>query len=152
MTYLWTTNTSSLVQGTRRPLFTRSSTKTMERKQGHLFFPTHQICFQIFSSGARNRKTRVTLMAHSFFLLHLPRRRTFYMHISVVPVYMTPYQLGINWSSWMFNERKGTIWMLLSLLVSAAECTWISYRDQTMTEPKALHCFDWDQLFWRTLH
>lgn len=34
------------------------------------------------------------------------QKGTFYMHISVVPVFMTPYQLGINWSSFMEGERN----------------------------------------------
>lgn len=144
------TNTSSLAQGTRRPLCMRSSTKegrlllllllrTMERKQGHDLSHTPDIFQDIFGWGQK----WVTLTALPFFLLHLTQRRqTFYMHISVVPVYVTPYQLGINWSSWMFNGRRGTLWMFLSLLLSATDCTGISYRDQTMTEPKgALRCF-----------
>lgn len=28
------------------------------------------------------------------------------MHISIVPVYVTPYQLGINWSSWVLVEGE----------------------------------------------
>lgn len=73
------------------------------------------------------------------------------MHISIVPVYMTPYQLGINWSSWMLMEGEE-----LDVLVSAAFCCglhWDEFQDQTMTEPKgAFHCFDWDQLLWTTLY
>lgn len=34
------------------------------------------------------------------------------------------------------NGRRGAIWMFVSLLLSASDCTGISYRDQTMTEPK----------------
>lgn len=50
------------------------------------------------------------------------------------------------------DGRRGIIWMYVSLLLSTTDCTGISYRDQTVTEHKgALHCFDWDQLFWRTL-
>lgn len=93
-------------------------------------------------------------MAHSVYCYNCwgdaERRQTFYTHISVVYVNMTPYQLGMNWSSWVFNRRRGTIWMLSSLLLSATRCTGISYRDQTITEPNALLWLG--PALWRTRH
>lgn len=44
------------------------------------------------------------------FLSHKPRkhtrRSTFYMHISIVSVFVTPNQPGMNWSSWMLMEGQ----------------------------------------------
>lgn len=34
------------------------------------------------------------------------QKGTFYKHTSIVPVHMTPYQLGINWSSWMLMKGE----------------------------------------------
>lgn len=42
---------------------------------------------------------------------------TLHAHICC-DVFMTPYQLGINWSSWMFDGRRHTIWMFLSATAS----------------------------------
>lgn len=60
---------------------------------------------------------------------------------SIVSVYVTPYQMGINWSTWMLTEGEELF----------GYTRLISYRKLTMTQPQgALHCFDWDPLFWES--
>lgn len=63
------------------------------------------------------------------------RRRTFYVHISIVPVDMTPYQLGISWRSWMLMELFGC-WMtcLCCFLLQTA------LGSVTGTRTKGGHC------------
>lgn len=91
-----------------------------------------------FSRGARNHKQEWP----SFFLpSHLPR--THWKETFRCTHLLCPH----TWLhiSWELTGAAGTIWIFVSLLLSATDCAGISYRDQTMTEPKEpLRCYDWE--------
>lgn len=74
----------------------RSSTKNMERKHGPMLFShtpdtyfSRNVCLET-EIADRSEFDGAAFV----FLLHLPRRLTFYMHTSIVPVYVTPISAG----------------------------------------------------------
>lgn len=60
------------------------------------------------------------------------------MHKLVASVNMTPCQLGVILSRRWIDGTRGTVWMFLSLLLFAVDCTGIRYRDQEMSELKCI--------------
>lgn len=122
VTYLWTTNTSSPAQVTRRPLFMKSSTKFMEQRS------FADVFLETFTSSQKSER------ASLFCLIcwgHTERRRTF--HTPIVSVYATPVWDGNKLEQLSENTERGIIWMYVFKLHSAVDCTWMIDEDQMMT-------------------
>ena len=136
------TSTSLLVQGTRRPLFMRSSTENTERKQGLSLFSLNLYCisrdFPMEPEFTDERLFWHTLLRRHICCRDQERRQTFHLGIFIVPVKLTPYQPGIKWNSWMFMEVKnpcGCWSLLLSALDQPKFCGQRGF-------------FDWNQVSW----
>ncbi len=106
----------------------RSSTKMWKEIKDFCSFPHIRDVSRVFLWSQKLRLS--DLMSPSFFLSHKARkdsemRRTLYMHISIVPVHDSK-PAGNKLEQLDVNGRTETIWMFVSLLVFATDCTGIS--------------------------